>query len=90
MLSKIDPWHLWLINLTKFPDPVKIDPWHAWLINPITNLLILLKSTRGTRGYLTRSQNLLIKSKINLWHGWLINLVTNLLMLLKLTRGTGG
>jgi hypothetical protein len=47
----------------KFTDPAEINPWHAWLINLVTNLLILLKLTRGIHGYLTQSQNLLILLK---------------------------
>jgi hypothetical protein len=64
MLSKIEPWHLWLINLTKFPDPVKINPWHVWLINPVTNLLILSKINLWHRWLINLVTNLLTLLKL--------------------------
>jgi hypothetical protein len=42
------------------PDAQQTDadtnPWHTWLINLVTNLLIQLKLTCGTGGYLTSSK----------------------------------
>jgi hypothetical protein len=74
----------------KFTDPAKIDPWHTWLFNPVTNLLILLKLTHGTRGYSTQSQNLLTLLTLTRDTGGYLTQSQNLLTLLKLICGIHG